>query len=113
MDRSDLIRLRHMLDSARDAQIFVRGRTRQELEGDRQLVLALVKAIEIIGEAASQVSAQARAEVSSLPWRNIIDMRHRLVHAYYDVDLDILWNTIEQDLPPLIDVLESIREVGR
>jgi uncharacterized protein with HEPN domain len=108
MQNDDTIRLRHMRDAARDALAFAKGRSREDLDDDRELVLAVVKCIEIIGEAASQVSSAGQAEVAELPWRDMIDMRHRLVHAYYDVNLDVVWSTLRQDLPPLVACLESV-----
>jgi uncharacterized protein with HEPN domain len=102
MRRDDAIRLRHMLDAAEEAIGFARGHNRAELDADRQLVLALVKAVEIVGEAAYQLSQPAREAVPELPWDDIIGMRHRLVHAYFDINLDVLWRTVEQDLPALI-----------
>ena len=107
MRPDDLIRLRHMLDAAREAIGFVRHRRREDLDRDRQLVWALVKAIEIVGEAASQLSLDARAKVVGIPWDKIIGMRHRLVHAYFDINLDILWKTVQEGLPPLITELEK------
>ena len=101
MPDSDKIRLQHMLDAARDAMSFADGRAREHLDSDRQLVMALVKSIEIIGEAASKVSPDTQAEITGIPWRDIIDMRHRLVHGYYDINLDILWSTLQEDLRPL------------
>ena len=84
MPKSDRVRLQHMLDAAREALSFVRGKTRGHLDRDRLLVLALVKAIEIIGEAAYQVSSETRWQIPEVPWEDIIGMRHRLVHAYFD-----------------------------
>jgi uncharacterized protein with HEPN domain len=112
MPKSDRVRLQHMLDAAREALSFVRGKTRGHLDQDRLLVLALVKAIEIIGEAAYQVSSETRSQIPEVPWEDIIGMRHRLVHAYFDIDLDILWSTVQNDLPPLIAVLESVLKKG-
>jgi len=106
MRRDDVIRLRHMLDAAREACRFTRDRRREDLDRDRQLVWALVKAVEIVGEAASQLSEEAKTELSTIPWRKIIGMRHRLVHAYFDINLDILWQTIVEGLPPIIAELE-------
>ena len=108
MREDDVIRLRHMLDAAREAVEFVRGRTRADLNGDRQLVLALVKDIEILGEAAYQVTPDTRGQAPSIPWDDMIGMRHRLVHAYFDIDLDILWKTAQDDLPRLIAELERV-----
>jgi uncharacterized protein with HEPN domain len=99
-----------MLDAAHEALSFVQGKAREQLDQDRLLVLALVKAMEIIGEAAYQVSPETRNRVREIPWEDIIGMRHRLVHAYFDIDLDILWSTVQNDLPPLIAVLESVLE---
>jgi uncharacterized protein with HEPN domain len=80
MRKDDTIRLRHMLDAAQEAMGFVQGRTRADLNDDRKLVLALVKDIEIIGEAAYQVSEITRDQLQDIPWNDIIGMRHRLVH---------------------------------
>ena len=108
MQEDDVIRFRHMLDAAREAVEFVRGRARVDLNGDRQLVLALVKDIEILGEAAYQVTPDTRDQTPGIPWDDMIGMRHRLVHAYFDIDLDILWKTAQDDLPRLIAELERV-----
>jgi len=107
MQKHDAVRLRHMLDAGREALQFARGRNRSDLDRDRMLVLALVKDIEIIGEAASQVSEETRSQLPGLPWADMIAMRHRLVHAYFEINLDILWQTVQQDLPPLVTALED------
>ncbi len=103
MKNDDDIRLRHMLDAAIEALRFTSGRQREDLEADRQLTWALIKAIEIIGEAAGQLSEETKTENSNIPWRDIIGMRNRLVHAYFDINLDILWKTVIDGLPPLLD----------
>jgi uncharacterized protein with HEPN domain len=110
MQRDDYVRLRHMLDAARESCAFAHDRARADLDGDRMLVLSLVKDIEIVGEAASQVSLATRDEFPHIPWADIVGMRNRLVHAYFDINLDILWQTVQQDLPPLIAVLEVVLE---
>ncbi len=112
MHKDDAIRLRHMLDAAQEAIEFAQGHTRADLDGDRKLVLALVKDIEIIGEAAYQVSQTAREQQSAIPWDDIIGMRHRLVHAYFDINLDILWRTVQDDLPHLLQELQEILGEG-
>lgn len=103
---ADLVRLRHMLDAAEDAVRFSAGRRRGDIEQDRMLVLSLVKCLEIIGEAANRVSEATRDQVP-LPWTDIIGMRNRLIHAYYDVDHDRVWDTISTDLPEIIDSLRQ------
>jgi uncharacterized protein with HEPN domain len=87
----DLIRLKHMRDAAEEALGFVVDKSRRNLNTDRQLDLALTKSIEIIGEASAKVSAHRKDEWAEIPWRDIVAMRNRLIHAYFDVDLDILW----------------------
>ena len=108
MRRDDEIRLRHMLDAAREAVSFVQGQSRSDLDIDRQLVLALIKDIEIVGEAATQITEPTRRHLSDIPWQRIIGMRNRLVHAYFDINLDTVWKTVEDDLPELIRLLESV-----
>ncbi len=101
--RSDVsVRLRHMRDASREAVGFAKGKHRADLDDDRMLAFALVKAIEIVGEAANQVSDVTRTHLPDIPWVDIVGMRHRLIHAYYDINLDILWQTVQRDLPPLI-----------
>jgi len=97
-----------MLDAARDAVTYAAGRTANELARDRVLTLALVKCIEIVGEAASKVSPPTHASYAEIPWADIVGMRHRLIHAYFDIDFDRVCDTISTDLPPLISKLEMI-----
>ena len=108
MPKDDEIRLRHMLEAAREAVSFARGRVRGDLETDRQLVLSLVKDIEIVGEAAAQVTESARTQAPDIPWQAIVAMRNRLVHAYFSINLDIVWETVQKDLPTLIAQLERV-----
>ena len=107
MRKDDLVRLRHMLDAAREAMEFIRNSRRKDLDGDRKLTLALVKDVEIIGEAAYQISEDTRRTLPEIPWEDIVGMRHRLVHAYFDINLDILWKTVQEDLPPLVRILSE------
>ena len=81
----DEVRLRHMLDAARDAISFARGRNRSDLDSDRQFVLALVQCVQMVGEAAARVSEDTRSTLPNLPWPGIVGMRNRLVHGYYDI----------------------------
>ena len=108
MQKDDAIRLRHMLDAAREALTFTHDKTRSSLDTDRQLELALVKSIEIIGEAASKVTDKCREDLHQIPWTNIVGMRNRLIHAYFDVNRDILWKTVTEDLPALIAKIEKV-----
>ena len=102
----DLVRMRHMLDHAREAAALVSGKSRSQLDSDRVLSLALVRLMEIIGEAASRVSECSRRRHSDIPWPAIVSLRNRLIHAYDAVDMDILWQIIQDDIPSLILELE-------
>ena len=71
------------------------------------LQFALVRAIEIIGEAASKISAETRSVTPAIPWPQIVAMRNRLIHAYFDIDRDILWRTVREELPKLLALLHQ------
>ncbi len=107
----DLTRLHHMQDAAREVIAFMSGKTRDDLANNRMLVLAVVKDLEIIGEAASRVSIECRARYPNIPWAVMVGMRNRLIHAYFSIDLDIVWDTVTNDLAPLIEQLESVIQV--
>jgi len=100
--------LRHMLDHAIEAHEMAHGKTRRDLETDRQLNLALVRLLEIVGEAASRASADLQERNPQVPWSQIVGLRNRLIHGYDSVDFDILWAIVHDDLPPLIDQLTAI-----
>ena len=106
--KQDIVRMCHILDAAKEAVSFAQGKTRKSLDKNRMLVLSLVKDIEIIGEAATNVSKDCREKLPHIPWRSIINMRNRLIHAYFDINLDIVWQTVTEDLPSLITELEKI-----
>ncbi|MCK6454197.1 MAG: DUF86 domain-containing protein [Alphaproteobacteria bacterium] len=99
-----------MIDAAETAIGFVKRRTRGDLDTDRMLLLALERAIEIIGETASKVSDRTREGAPSIPWPQIAGMRNRLIHAYFDIDRNILWKTVTEEIPAL---LEQLRRLDR
>lgn len=108
MEKTDAVRIRHMLDAAREAAAFGAGRNAEDLRNDRIRTLAIVKAVEIIGEAASKLSRDFRSAHPEIPWTDIIGMRNRLIHVYFDVDPNRVCDTVAVDLPPLISALEAI-----
>ena len=108
MNEQDKVRLRHMLDAAREAMAFTQNHTRESLDTNQMLVRALSMSIGIIGEAASKISGDTQAAYPDIPWPQIIGMRHRIIHAYFDINLDILWNTVQEDLPELVKALKNI-----
>lgn len=106
MSPDDRWRIGHMIEAAEQALAFVHERQREDLDADPMLRLALTRAIEIVGEAATQVSDEGRAELPAIPWPQVVGMRNRLVHAYFDVNLNILWDTVHLALPSLIEKLK-------
>jgi uncharacterized protein with HEPN domain len=108
LPQDDRIRLQHMLDAARKAVRIAAGHSRARLEADDDpLADALVRLISVIGEAGSKVSPGARSGLDGIPWPDVVGMRNRLIHGYFDINLDILWATVQDSLPSLIQSLES------
>ncbi len=107
-ERSRTAALRHMLDHAREAVALAQGKSRADLDTDRLLNLALVRLLEIVGEAAGRVPKELCALHPEIPWPQIISLRNRLIHGYDSVDFNILWQIIANDLPSLIPALAAI-----
>jgi uncharacterized protein with HEPN domain len=97
-----------MLEAARDAAKFVSDRSRSDLDSDRMLSFALIRLLEIVGEAARGISPALRAAHPEIPWARVAGMRDRLIHGYFDVNLDVVWETITRDLPELAAKVERI-----
>lgn len=95
-----------MIDAAEESISFVSGIDEKDFANNRLVILSVIKEIEIIGEAASKVSDETRKEHSNIPWQDIIGMRNRLIHGYFDVNTKLVWNTIKLNLPPLINALK-------
>jgi uncharacterized protein with HEPN domain len=104
----DIIRLRHMLESAKEACEFMGDTSFEDFSNDRMLVLSIVRALEIIGEAAANVTQTTRDKYPEIEWEVIIGMRNRLIHAYFDINYKIVWQTIHENLPNFTTILESI-----
>ena len=108
MSQRDLVYVGHMLDMARKAVTKTQGVSREAYDADENLRLALIHLIQVIGEAARQVSDQFVEDHPTVPWANIIGMRHKVVHDYLGVDEDIVWQVATSDLPQLVSTLEDI-----
>jgi uncharacterized protein with HEPN domain len=108
----DRVRLQHMLDAAVEIRTYTENASRTDLTADRKLAHSLVRLLEIVGEAASQVSSEMRAASPALPWEVMIGMRNRLAHAYFSVNLNIVWTTAVGDIPPLITNLQNLLGVS-
>jgi len=108
----DGVALRQMLDHIEEAVTLARNRTRTDLEFDRVFFLALLKLVEIVGEAATRISDVTQAAQPAIPWREIIGTRNRLVHGYDAVDYDILWDIVTADFPPLANQIKTLIAKG-
>ena len=112
MRTEDRVRLRHMIEAAESATQFIAGRSCSDLDTDRMLLFAVVRAIEVVGEAASKLSEEFRAAHPGIPWRAIVGMRNRLIHAYFDIDTETVWETTTQELPPILNQLRELAVAG-
>ena len=108
MPRDDSAYLLDMLLSARDALSFTEDMSFDDFVRDRRTQLSVLKSVEIVGEAAAQVSEDVRRANPDIPWREIVGMRNRLVHVYFDIDFPLVWDTVRHDLPDLIARLEPL-----
>ena len=97
-----------ILDAARLARQYIQGKTKLEFLADTQCQDAVIRRLEIIGEAARRLSDEKRAALPEVAWDAMTGMRNILVHEYDDVDLTIVWDAVQADLPPLIATLEKI-----
>ena len=106
--RDDKTLLRDMIEAARSAIAAIEGSEQAALAADHVWALGLVKCLEIVGEAAGRLSADLRARHPAIPWGQIIAMRNRLVHAYFEIDDEQVWKALTEDLPPLLEQWEKI-----
>lgn len=107
-DRDDMTRLRHMLDYARDAVSLASNKSRSDLDTEHMLDLSLKHDVMLVGEAANHVSESTQKQHPEIAWVQIISMRNRIIHGYDFIDYDILWSTVNDDLPVLIEQLQKI-----
>ena len=97
-----------MFDATQEILSFVQNKSRDDFHSDRMLLLSVIKELEIIGEAANKVSGSFREKHKDIPWESMIGIRNRLIHGYFDIDIDIVWNTVSQHLEKLSASLEKI-----
>jgi uncharacterized protein with HEPN domain len=97
-----------MFDHAREAMILSKGKSAQELVDDRVLSLAIVRLMEIVGEAANRIPQEQRSKYPEIPWTQIISLRNRLIHGYDAIDYEILWQILNHDLPNLVFSLDRV-----
>ena len=104
----DISRLRHILEAAQKAVRYTKNRKRADLNSDELLGLGLIRLLEIIGEAAWGISEDLRRRYPKIAWRQMSGMRNRLIHGYFDVNNDLVWETVTIELPPLITEIKTV-----
>jgi uncharacterized protein with HEPN domain len=108
MKAEDMIRIQHMIDAGNEALSFIGDTGFGEFKKNRMLILSVIKDIEILGEAASKITEETKNLHNEIPWKDIIGMRNRLIHGYFDVDIELVWNTAKENIPALLDNLNEI-----
>ena len=106
--RNNQVYIGHMLDTAKKAISFIEGLSREDFDNNEMLRISLVHLLQTIGEAARRVSIDFRSAYPEIPWQSVVGMRSKIVHDYIDIDEDVVWNTVKNDLPFLILELEKI-----
>jgi uncharacterized protein with HEPN domain len=97
-----------MLLAAKDAVAFVGGMSSEGFLADLKTQYAVARALEILGEAANAVPEQIRDEHLEIPWANLVALRNRLIHGYFEVKLDVVWDVVTNELPGLIEILQTV-----
>jgi uncharacterized protein with HEPN domain len=108
MKDNDKIRIQHIIDAAEEAQSFVQNIEKDDFIKNRMIILSVIKDIEIIGEAASKISEETKLKYLDVPRKDIVGMRNRLIHGYFDVDTELVWNTVSNNLPMLLSLLKKL-----
>jgi len=108
MENNDRKRLSNMLEVSKEAMELVQDKTREDLDRDKQLTLSLLKYLEMIGSAASKVSRECQYGCEPIPWDQVIEMKQQVVHTYFDIDRDWIWERMEKDLPAFSEALEIL-----
>lgn len=108
--QDDLSRLKHIYEASLEALQFLENQTKEDLENNRMLTLALIKELEIIGEAANNISKECQSRYPNIPWKDMIGMRNRLVHVYFGINYGIVWQTVTENLPILLTEIKTVIE---
>jgi len=110
MNKNDLAYIDHIFDCIRKIQQFSKGFNQKKFSEDELVQDAIIRNIEVIGEASKKISADTKKTYYKIPWKEITGMRDKLIHDYLGVDTKVLWKTIKEDIPALKRLLKEIKE---
>ncbi len=108
IDQKDNLRLQHIVEAAKHVADFINGVSKEEFEADYEKQSAIVRQIEIIGEAASKLTHEFIEDHKEIDWPKVVGMRHKMIHDYFDVDVNIVWTTAINNVPPLKEAVLKI-----
>jgi len=113
-DKQPLIFIEHVLESIKNISLFTKGISKQEFFDNKEKNSAVIRQIEIIGEAVKNLPEEFRKKFKEIPWKDIAGMRDKLMHHYFGVDLNAVWKTVEEDIPllekQLVSILKEIKK---
>jgi uncharacterized protein with HEPN domain len=108
MKKDDLVYLRHILDATRRIWEYMQGVERPGFAENQLLQDGVIRQLEVVGEATKRVSAEVKGRHPNIPWKDVAGMRDKLIHDYFGVDLDAVWDTATKDVPKLRDAIENV-----
>jgi uncharacterized protein with HEPN domain len=106
--KDDQVYLRHILDAVEKIETYLKGQTYESFSNNNMMIDAVVRELEIVGEATSHLSDRLRASHPEIPWRDAIDMRNFLIHEYFGVRTHLVWDTCKEDLPKLKELIKDL-----
>jgi uncharacterized protein with HEPN domain len=114
MEKDDTVYLQHILDAINTIEEYLQGVDEEKFKATRLLQDGTIRQIEIIGEAVRHTSKNTRKTYSEIPWQDIAGMRDKLIHDYFGVDIEKVWDTTKEDLPTLkAQVMAILKDYGR